>query len=48
DLLDSREEAFAFDLPPDLPAGPHVVTVRAFDEAGNQVTTRASIRVGAR
>jgi hypothetical protein len=42
-LFDSREESFAFDLPPDLAAGPYTVAVRAFDWAGNQTTGRLSI-----
>jgi hypothetical protein len=46
DLLDAREESFAFELPPEHAEGLHVVTIRAFDEAGNQVTARA--QVGAR
>lgn len=43
DLLDSREESFAFDLPDEHAEGPHVVTLRAFDEAGNQVTARVQV-----
>jgi hypothetical protein len=48
ELLDNREESFTIDLPSDVPPGPHVVTIRVFDEAGNQVTARASVRVGGR
>ncbi|MBI2892106.1 MAG: hypothetical protein HYY06_01040 [Deltaproteobacteria bacterium] len=49
DLLDGREEAFAFDVAGDgLAPGSHVVTVRAFDEAGNQTTARAGVRAGGR
>jgi len=46
DLLDTRDESFAFDVPEEHAEGLHVVTIRAFDEAGNQVTTRT--QVGAR
>lgn len=48
DLLDAREESFAFDVAGDMSPGAHVVTVRAFDEAGNQTTARASVRAGGR
>jgi hypothetical protein len=34
-VLDEREEAFGSALPTGLPAGEHVVSVRAYDEAGN-------------
>ena len=34
-VLDERAEAFGSALPAGLPAGEHMVSVRAYDEAGN-------------
>jgi hypothetical protein len=43
-LLDQRAEAFSLKLPA-LPAGPHVVTVRAFDAADNVGSARVIIQI---
>jgi hypothetical protein len=44
-LLDQRVEAFFLRLP-SLTAGPHVVTVRAFDAADNVGSSRLTVQIG--
>jgi hypothetical protein len=46
DLLDQREEAFTVRLPKTLAPGPHVVNVRAWDQADNVGSARIEIRTG--
>lgn len=43
-VLDEREEGFAAALPQGLAAGEHVVSVRAYDEAGNMGAASARFR----
>ncbi|MFW6050609.1 MAG: hypothetical protein ACODAU_05515 [Myxococcota bacterium] len=42
-LLDTREEAFALELPDELEAGSHIVAVRATDAGGNAVTEEITV-----
>lgn len=44
-LLDERTESFSFKLPK-LPSGPHVVTVRAYDDADNIGTANITVQIG--
>lgn len=46
ELLDSREEPFAFELPASLPAGSYTVAVQAFDRARNSATARVVTTIG--
>jgi outer membrane protein assembly factor BamB len=45
-LLDEREEAFTVTLPKSLSTGPHIVNVRALDQADNVGSARIEIRAG--
>jgi hypothetical protein len=45
-LLDQRDEAFTAQLPKTLPPGPHIVNVRAWDQADNVGTARIEIKTG--
>lgn len=48
DLLDTRSEAFGIDLDAlALPAGTHIVVVRATDSGGNPVSADATVRTSA-
>ena len=48
DLLDTQAEAFAIDLGTlGVPAGAHLLVVRATDSGGNSVSTDVSVRVAA-
>lgn len=42
-LLDTRDEAFALELPKDLDGGPHIVAIRATDAGGNSVTAETIV-----
>lgn len=44
DLLDTREERFAIDVS-SLPAGSHIVAVRAIDGGGNQASSEITVTV---
>jgi hypothetical protein len=45
-LLDERDEAFTVHLPKSLTPGPHIVNVRAWDQADNVGAARIEIRTG--
>jgi hypothetical protein len=45
-ILDERDEAFTITLPKSLPAGPHIVNVRAWDQADNVGSARIEIKTG--
>jgi outer membrane protein assembly factor BamB len=45
DLLDDREEAFTARVPKTLAPGPHIVNVRAWDQADNVGSARIEIRI---
>jgi outer membrane protein assembly factor BamB len=48
DLLDTLAESFAIDLGAlALPAGPHIIVVRAIDSGGNSVSADATVRANA-
>ncbi|MFW6031697.1 MAG: hypothetical protein ACOC9T_03830, partial [Myxococcota bacterium] len=42
-LLDTRDEAFALELPADLDEGSHIVAIRATDAGGNPVTAETIV-----
>lgn len=45
-LLDERDESFTMRLPKSLAPGPHIVNVRAWDQADNVGAARIEIRTG--
>jgi outer membrane protein assembly factor BamB len=44
-LLDTRVEEFALELPAHLPAGSHIVAVRATDAGGNTATSEVTVEL---
>jgi sugar lactone lactonase YvrE len=44
-ILDEMSEAFSIQLPPSLPAGPHIITVRAWDSADNLGSAHIEVRI---
>jgi hypothetical protein len=44
-ILDDMTEAFTIRLPPSLPAGPHIITVRAWDSADNLGSAHIQVQI---
>ena len=44
-ILDETTESFSIRLPPSLPAGPHIVTVRAWDSADNLGSAHIQVQI---
>ena len=44
-ILDQRAEAFSIQLPSSLAAGPHIITVRAWDSADNLGSARIEVQI---
>ena len=43
-IFDHPTESFEFELDPELPAGSHIVAVRAFDASGNQANREITVK----
>jgi hypothetical protein len=44
-ILDQTTEAFSIRLPPSLPPGPHIITVRAWDSADNLGSAHVQVQI---
>jgi hypothetical protein len=44
-ILDELDEAFTIRLPPSLAAGPHIITVRAWDSADNLGSAHIQVQI---
>jgi hypothetical protein len=44
-IMDEMTEAFTIRLPPSLPAGPHIITVRAWDSADNLGSAHIQVQI---